>query len=395
MLRSYTTAFRHFVNQLCLPWRKTQRENFIRLGGAFLVRRHVALRRLARTLAGPTPRAKAADKRLRRFLGNDRLHLDEALRAYLRFLLPRLARTAYVPVMLDWTYLGERAILALAIPYHGRSLPLFATVHERRIEKRVYSQTQAEIALLRRVRWCWPSDAPPPLLLVDRGFDKSRLLEWLLHGTTGKKQAERAPSAPGSHPWSFVLRSCMQAAVTDRHGRRLTKRLLVYPGETLLYPHVTYHLEGQFAARLVITCVRDPKTKKPATWYLLTNLPEAALGQAPAWYAERMEPEETYRDWKDGFLLAGFGLRGLKRLRRDRLERYLFLLGLIYGFLVLLAETERENRAWFQRRKGWGVSLITFALDLLTHLGAGIRSLARQACASVRLEPLWPQSGDY
>ena len=61
MLKSYSAAFGHFVNQLHLPRRKTQRENFLRLGAAFLQRRSLPVRRLARTLAGPTPQAKTTD----------------------------------------------------------------------------------------------------------------------------------------------------------------------------------------------------------------------------------------------------------------------------------------------------------------------------------------------
>lgn len=393
MLHSYRTAFRHFVNRLDLPWRKTQRENLIRWGTAFLARQSLPVRRLARTLAPLPQQAKHQDKRLRRFLGNDRLNLDAALRAYLQFLLPRLGPQPFIPLMLDWTYVGERALLTVAIPYRGRSLLLFATVHERKIERRVYSQTQAEISLLRRLRWSWPPDAPPPLLLADRGFDKSRLLEWLLHGTTGRQPEERAPAAPGSHPWLFVIRSCMEAAVTDRHGKRLEKRLTIYPGETLLYPHVTYHLQGQFALHLVATCRKDPRTGEVSTWYLLTNLPEDRLRQAPRLYAQRMPPEETYRDCKQGFLLSGFGLTGLKRLRRDRLERLLCCLALVYGFLVLLAETEREVREQFAR-KHFRLSLISFALDALRVVPKLVPQLARQACACVKLEPLWLLSGD-
>lgn len=393
MLQPYRTAFTHFINQLQLPWRKTQRDNLIDWASAFCARQSLPIRRLARTLA-PTPQqAKQRDKRLRRFFGNERLQLDGALRAYLAFLLPRLGPQPFIPLMLDWTYVGRWAILTVAIPYRGRSLLLFATVHERRIERRVYSQTQAEIALLRRVRWCWPADAPPPLLLADRGFDKSRLLEWLLHGTTGKRKEERAPSTPGSHPWLFIIRSCMQAAVTDRHGKRLEKRLTVYPGERLCYPQITYHLEGQFALHLVVTCEREPETGQPSTWYLITNLPEERLRQVPRLYAQRMSPEETYRDCKQGYILAGFGLKGLKQLRRDRLERMLCCLTLVYGFLVLLAEAEREVREGFIR-KHFRLSLITFALDILRVIPKQIPLLARQACASVRLEPLWVESGD-
>jgi len=393
VLHPYRTAFTHFVNRLQLPWRKTQRANLILWGTAFLARQSLPVRRLARTLA-PLPRqARHMDKRLRRFLGNDRLHLDQALRAYLAFLLPRLGPQPFIPVMLDWTYVGSHALLTLAIPYRGRSLPLFATVHERRIERRVYSQTQAEIALLRRVRWCWPAGAAPPLVLADRGFDKSRLLEWLLHGTTGKKKDERAPCAPGSHPWLFVIRSCMEATVLDEHGKRLEKRLLTYPGERRYVPRISYHLKGQFAVHLVLACERDRKTGEPSTWHLITNLPEARLKEVPRLYAARMQPEETYLDCKQGYILSGFGLKGLKRLRKDRLERLLFCVVLVYGFLVLLAETERSVREEFVRRH-FRLSLITFALDALRVIPKLIPQLARQACASVRLEPSWLQTGD-
>jgi len=393
VLHPYRTAFRHFVNHLQLPWRKTQRENVILWGTGFLARQSLPVRRLARTLAPLPQQAKHMDKRLRRFLGNDRLHLDQALRAYLAFLLPRLGPQPFILVMLDWTYVGSFAILTVAIPYRGRSLPLFATVHERKIERRVYSQTQAEISLLRRVRWCWPAGSPEPCLLADRGFDKSRLLEWLLHGTTGKKPDERAPSAPGSHPWLFVIRSCMEALVRDEQGRRLAKRLLTYPGERRFYPRITYHQEGRFSLHLVLACERERQTGLPNTWHLLTNLPEERLRQVPPLYAARMQPEETYRDCKQGYLLSGFGLKGLKRMRRDRLERLLFCLVLAYGFLILLAETEREVRQGFVRRH-FRLSLISFALDALRVIPKCIPVLARQACASVRLEPLWLQTGD-
>jgi hypothetical protein len=272
-------------------------------------------------------------------------------------------------------------------------LPLLETVHERCIEQRVYSQTQAEIALLRRVCWCWPQDAPPPLVLADRGFDKSRLLEWLLHGTTGKQPEERAPSAPGSHPWRFVIRSCMQAAVTDAQGQRLTAPLSLAVGEQRCYPNVSYHQEGQFRVHLVVRCEWDAVARQSATWYLLTNLPEASLGRVPQLYAHRMQPEETYRDSKRGYINAGFGLHRLARLRRDRLERLLFCLGLVYGFLVLLAESERNLRAKLWRQH-FRLSLISYAFDALEAAPALLRRMVRHACASTQLEPLWPQSGD-
>jgi hypothetical protein len=185
----------------------------------------------------------------------------------------------------------------------------------------------------------------------------------------------------------------MHSAVTDAHGRRLEKRLQVYPGETLIHRNVTYHLEQQFQLHLVATCVRHPKTGEPAPWYLITTVAEDQLRQVPRLYAQRMQPEETYRDNKRGYLLSGFGLHALKEMRRDRLERYLILLGFIYAFLILVAETEQATRAWLARRR-WKLSLISFACDLLQTAPRQALSRIRQACASRHLQPLWLQSGD-
>jgi hypothetical protein len=50
------------------------------------------------------------------------------LRAYLAFLLPRFGAVAFIPVVLDWTFVKEHAILWAQIPYRGRSFPLLVAV---------------------------------------------------------------------------------------------------------------------------------------------------------------------------------------------------------------------------------------------------------------------------
>jgi len=125
----------------------------------------------------------------------------------------------------------------------------------------------------------------------------------------------------------------------------------------------------------------------------VTALPEEQLKRVAHWYSQRMSPEEMHRDAKRGHFVSGFALSHLGRMRRDRLERYLCILNLLYTFPVLVAETDRTTRAWLRARR-WGLSLATFALDLLHAAGSGARRLAQQACASVTLQPLWLQSGD-
>jgi hypothetical protein len=368
-------AVRHYVNALELPWHKPQRKNLLWLTEAFLREQRLPIRRLARALSGPQLAQRYADRRLRRFLGNDRLDLEGALAALLRFLLPRLPTGPYVPLMLDWTTVGTTyAILWLQLPYRGRSFPLWAVV----VPYTENNSTPHEIDLLTLVHRCWPKTAPPPLLLADRGFPKEELLRWL-----------------PEHGWQLVIRACRNVVLHDGQGRR------VYPdaqpdAAPSLYPDLTWTGPQLTGVHLVASARRDPKAPAgKTTWLLLTNLPVADLPLAPGLYAHRMQPEQTHRDCKHGHFVSGFGLAHLKRLRKDRLQRLLFCLGLIYCFLILVAETEREERERLKRRH-WGLSLITYALSLLetaTRTGT-VLALTKQALACVQLQPLWPKTGD-
>jgi hypothetical protein len=391
MLHAHVSAFRTFVNRLRLPWNRYQQENLLRLGAAVIQRRSLPIRRLARTLAGPTKSHRAADKRLRRFLGNPALGpaaLDAALTAHLSFLLSRLGRVPFVPVMLDWTFIAGRAILWAQIPYRGRALPLFSLVQEFPMDGEEAQRTAAEQHLLTRLRRCWPAAAPAPLLLMDRGFDKGPLLRWLL-----------------ATELLFIVRIQRGHLLYGADGdllndefdaqRKLLRQgpLHPNPGQQLLFPKITYLQKERLPLHLAVSAILDAQTLTVKEWRLVTNLAVEHLGRVPQLYAQRMPPEEVHRDSKRGFAVSGFGLCHLGRLRPDRLERLIFMFSLIYGFLVLVAETGRESREWLRERH-WGLSLAQYALDLLHAPDASPTRIARQACASVRLEPLWLQGGD-
>jgi Transposase DDE domain len=392
MFHAHYAAFRVFIHHLALPLTRYQRENFLRLGAAFLTRRSLPVRRLARTLAGPFRSHRAADKRLRRFLGNPRLDeptLDAALAAYLRFLLPRFGSRSFVPVMLDWTFIKGRAILWAQIPYRGRSFPLLAHVQGFPKGNDEVGRTACEQHLLTRLRRSWPADAPEPLLLMDRGFDKGPLLSWLLaqemHFIVRIQRENRLYDARGR---------CLNDEYISGEGRPPRGPLHPKAGEMLLFLHVTYYEKERLPLHLAVTAARDRKSGEISEWLLLTNVSEAELARVAEWYRQRMSPEETHRDSKRGYAVSGFALSHLGRLRPDRLQRYLFFVGLMVGFLVLVAETRRESRRWLNERH-WGLSLVTFALDLLHTPGLSPWRMARQACASVQLKPLWLPGGDY
>lgn len=386
MFHAHVSAFRTFVNRLHLPWNRYQQANLVRLGAAVLQRRSLPVRRLARTIAGPSKDHRAADKRLRRFLGNPALGptaLDAALTSHLSFLLSRLGAVPFVPVMLDWTFISGRAILWAQIPYRGRALPLFSLVQEFPMDGEEAKRTAAEQQLLTRLRRCWPTAMPAPLLLMDRGFDKGPLLRWLL-----------------AHELCFIVRIQRGHLLYNADGDllndaydeegKLVRRGPLHPGpgKQLLFPQVTYYQKERLPLHLAVSAILDPKTLQVKEWRLVTNLPAEHLGQVPKLYTHRMAPEEVHRDSKRGFAVSGFGLCHLGRLRLDRLERLIFIFSLIYGFLVLVAETARESREWLCERH-WGLSLAQYALDLLHAPDASPLKITRQACASVRLEPLW------
>jgi hypothetical protein len=391
MCHTYFAAFRTYVKHLKLPWHHYQMENLQRLGGAFLERRSLPVRRLARTIAGPGPKHRAADKRLRRFLGNPRLDekaQDAAVACLLRFLLPRLGAVPFIPIMFDWLFVGEHAILGLQIPYRGRSLPLCFAVHARTLSDDEPRQTEAEQQILERLIACWPPEAPPFLLLCDRGFAKGPLLSWLL--------ARRL---------RFIVRIPRDHHLYDCHGRILNdqgdpaqgswKPGPLHPplGKARLFPHVTYTQERRLPVHLAVTAKADPKSGKRMEWRLVTNLSVEHLPRVPRLYGQRMSPEETHRDCKRGYAVAGFALCHLGRMRKDRLQRYLLIVALVACFLVLVAETEREAREWLCRRH-WGLGLLTMGLEVLHAAGSAANQLARRACASVTLRPLW-LSGDH
>src|SRR5205814_3294221 len=131
----------------------------------------------ARSVTGPSRRCRAFDRRCRRFLGNDRLDVPATVEAYLVFLRPRFGPGPFVPVVLDWTFVKNHAILWAQIPYRGRSFPLRVAIYAAtKLAPEATFQTEAEMALLKTLEACWPAWAPPPLLLADRGFDKGPLL---------------------------------------------------------------------------------------------------------------------------------------------------------------------------------------------------------------------------
>jgi hypothetical protein len=200
------------------------------------------------------------------------------------------------------------------------------------------------------------------------------------------------------HDYRFILRVQRGIWLVDGEGKLLNVEydergqlvregpLHPEPGEVRLFPEVRYHKNEPLAVHLSASAVADAKAGARQEWRLVTNLQEEWLEQVPRLYGLRMRPEETHRDSKRGANVAGFALSHPGRLGPDRLEQYLFMLGLILIFLVLVAGTQRAERTWLKERH-WGLSLFQYALELLHAPGSSPYQLAHLACASVLLCP--------
>lgn len=368
------TAFQEFVDQLRLPWRSTSVANLVALSAAFLSQRKFPLRQLARAVVGPLKEHRHWDKRFRRFLGNELLDLEGGAGAVLGFVIRRLGDTPFVPVMVDWMFIGKQfAVLWAQIPFFGRSFPILARV----VAYEDNANTAVELALLESIRKIWPSEGPKPMFLADRGFPKQELFRWL-----------------EDHAWYYLVR--LRQGLPGEHVPRTWRTDDVPLGQTKPYRNAVIFAGCNIRGSVVVAtrCVNG-KNGYPSRvrWMLATNLPEEFLGIAPAIYRHRMHPEETHRDCKRGHFLTGYALSHMVRLRIDRLERLLFCLSVQQAYLILIAETESGDRQWLKKRH-WGLSLTTFGWELVRSLEGRLVEVTRKAMAIVCFRPAWVETGD-
>jgi hypothetical protein len=282
----------------------------------------LSLSAVARSLPGVGTDA-ARKKYLWRLLANSRLSPEAMIPNLIRIVLgPRPQRLT--PLLVDQTAIGSVQTILVGAIYHGRVLPVaFTCFTYAQIRK---SQNLLETALLRLVAACFPAGTLP-VFIADRAYGRSQLLRTL-------------------NSWGvwFILRSRRKVTFEIEGRRRLLRTVRARSRRPRRFAGVLYHATKRLAVDLIVH--HDPRFKE--TWYLLApagSEVELPTEEIVRLYAERMQIEQGFRDWK-----THLGVRGLKLQVRpaERMTRLLLAFALAYILVVLLGASKLA-RAWRAR----------------------------------------------
>ncbi len=281
----------------------------------------LSLAALYRVLPSPG-QPHSRENRLRRFLDNPRLEGRAVYTGLARLLFPP-GPARRVPFLLDQTKAGATQALVVAVPFQGRALPLAVWTFTYPWRERVPSQNTLEAWCLSTIEASLPRGVRP-VWVGDRGFARARLLG-------DCRRVNRL----------FLLRGRGNTRVTVA-GRSCKLGELPAPTDAPVgYSHVLYHATQQIPVDVI--AFHEPTFREP--WYLLVPADSAALwtpAEIVACYRERMQIEQSFRDFK-----THLGLRGLRLQVRiaERMGRLLWAFCLAYALLVLLGDTTAGQAA--------------------------------------------------
>jgi len=338
----------------------------------------LSLAALARALSTPgTPHAR--EKRLHRFLHNPRLDF-RTVASSLASALIAPGRRCY-PVLIDQTKSGSAQALLAAVPYAGRALPLACyTFAYPLAEPGLDSQNQLEHLFLLEVENAFPPGATA-VWIADRGFARSLLL---------------AQSEKESRP--YIIRGRKGPIITYQGKRSKLHHLAATSGIPRRYENVRFHAQRQILVDVIV--YHEPGFQEP--WFLLVPASFRALlptNLVVALYRERMQIEQSFRDFK-----THLGLRGLQ-LQVDiapRMGRLLLAFLLAYIFCLLLGESPLGHTARLvfeipRRTPRHGttrtLSALTLAMLLLAHPDwerKALLTLLTLIAKAIRGSPLLP-----
>ena len=347
---------------------------------------------LARGVMG-RGRLKASLKRMDRLIGCPRVKREA--RAIGEAMVRRLCRgSAPVVIAVDWspvapagTFVELRAALVCA--GMGRGLTLYQEVHP--LSK--LSNPTVERRFLNSLHTWMPKDVSV-VILTDAGFHKP----WFAHverlgwGWVGRVRSGGGHLSQDRKHWQDASGWFAQATRKARRvaGCWLTKRHRLACDVVLYRRRVKGGKRYGRAGHKVTPKARQEARKSACEPWLLTHSPSLAQvrpDQIVAWYSQRMQIEENFRDHKSP--VFGLGLRVSQSRSALRLLA-LLLIGTVAAFLLWhigqLAEVEGlHHRFKATTRSARELSLISLGLLICA---AHFSGLTQHAFASLyeRLE---------
>jgi len=291
-------------------------------------------------------------KRFWRFLSNPLVKPDTLRLLWIRWCLKTFCHKQIIPVAMDWTTLpGNIQCLMIAIPFHGRAIPLLwhIVLHSKIKDSQNAIEERLLVRLINLTKQANP--AKKFLVTADRGFGRATLFQFLQ-----KKQV------------LFVIRVKGDVAITTEKGKR---HLLRSIGKTLKqnkpvwYEEITYRGDGKVTGVNLACVVAPPKEKgaDPDPWFLVTNLrkKETAIQR----YHDRFHIEEWFKDMKHQLGIVKLQTRNLMRVRR-----LLWVCAIAYGITMLIGTVAKRLTTIQDQLITGGkkvASRIWFALNIIRH----------------------------
>lgn len=223
--------------------------------------------------------------------------------------------------------------MRIAVPRKGRALPLLQLAYDRDALPAGKSQNQLEREALLAVVLTLPSGVRP-VVLADRGFGRAGFLSWLQRHEIDyvvrlKKGGciTEAGGGGGGRQWKLGEEGLKRGQLRWVRGARYG----LYHGRPRdLFVNVA------LCWRIPKSRERDPRRKQPEEpWYFLAASLEDAQNAA-SWYWQRGWIEQSFKDSKGRFGLAGV-LVGCHK----RLSRLLMALTVALGWLTLMGLCRR------------------------------------------------------
>ena len=295
-------------------------------------------------------------KRFWRFLSNPRIKPERLMGFWIAFCLRRFCPGKTVVVALDWTTLpGNIQCLMLALPYHGRAIPLFWQLvpqweikdSQNRIEERLIAKFLTVLSENKRV-----------ILTADRGFGRASFVQFLLKKGVG-----------------FVLRVRGDVRVKPENKKAVLLRVLgktLKPEVAVWLENVSYRDDG-VVPEINLAAVVAKGSDDP--WFLVTNL--KSQNKTIATYQLRFQIEEWFKDLKHQLGITDLQTKDLMRVRR-----LLFTACVSYALLMLIGNL--ANRFPKMKEK-----IITKGKQICSRIWLALEVVHRHLCGRTFWQKVW------
>ncbi|MBB3192513.1 IS4 family transposase [Halomonas cerina] len=315
--------------------------------GALLGERRLGLTALGRALPGPVD-TKHTIKRVDRLLGNPHLHQERPLFYWLVATL-LVGHTTRPLILVDWSPIDDRGrqfLLRAAVPFAGRSLPIFEKVHHKD------GCQHCEAYLLAALAEILP-DSATPILVTDAGFRNPWFKAVEARGWyyVGRVRSPTRCQVPGGE-WQPVTALFQQAtsvpqslgSVEIAESNPLTTHMVLYhrPPKGRKHRNKRGQVSHEGRSRAMAQRQKEP-------WVLVSNLPERSTlaDKLVAIYRQRMQIEEGFRDIKSPLFGLGFGMH---RSRQGKRIEILLLIAMLANLAVMVAgldvRASRQHRRY-------------------------------------------------